>query len=77
MAGRQPRVTGDEVISALKRAGWYVLYQEGSHARLAHPDRGVRVTVLRHAGKILHPKLLKSIVTQAGLTIEDFAELLR
>jgi len=76
MAGRQPRITGDEAIAALRRASWYVLYQEGSHARLAHPDRALRVTVPRHAGKILSPKLLKSIVAQAGLTIDEFAELL-
>jgi hypothetical protein len=30
-----------------------------------------------HAGKILHPKVLKSILTDAGLTVEEFARLLK
>jgi predicted RNA binding protein YcfA (HicA-like mRNA interferase family) len=77
VAGRQPRITGDEAIAALRRAGWYVLYQEGSHARLAHPDRAIRVTVPRHAGKILSPKLFKSIAGQAGMSVDEFAELLQ
>jgi predicted RNA binding protein YcfA (HicA-like mRNA interferase family) len=34
------------------------------------------VTVARHAGTILKPKTLKSILTQAGLTVEEFKEFL-
>ncbi len=37
---------------------------------------GKRVTVPYHAAKILHPKLLKSILRDADLTPEKLAELL-
>ena len=37
---------------------------------------GKRVTVPYHAAKILHPKLLKSILRDADLTPENLAELL-
>ena len=37
---------------------------------------GKRATVPFHAAKILHPKILKSILRDAGLTAEDLARLL-
>jgi len=36
-----------------------------------------RVTVPSHAGRILHPKVLKSILRDADLTTEKFKELLK
>jgi len=36
-----------------------------------------RVTVPCHAGRILHPKVLKSILRDADLTTEKFKELLK
>jgi hypothetical protein len=30
-----------------------------------------------HGGKILHPKVLKSILADADLTVEEFARLLK
>jgi predicted RNA binding protein YcfA (HicA-like mRNA interferase family) len=35
---------------------------------------GMRATVPFHASKILHPKVLKSILRDAGLTPEDLKE---
>ncbi|RLF47468.1 MAG: hypothetical protein DRN20_05895 [Thermoplasmata archaeon] len=40
-------------------------------------DKGVCITVPYHAGKILHPKLLKSILKDADLTVEDFKRILK
>jgi predicted RNA binding protein YcfA (HicA-like mRNA interferase family) len=37
---------------------------------------GKRVTVPFHATKVLHPKVLKSILRDADLTIENLQELL-
>jgi predicted RNA binding protein YcfA (HicA-like mRNA interferase family) len=67
-----PRVTGREVVQALGRLGWVVVVQKGSHAQLKHPMRGGRVTVPLHAGETIGPGLLRSILSQAGLTTEDF-----
>jgi predicted RNA binding protein YcfA (HicA-like mRNA interferase family) len=53
-----------------------VVVQRGSHAQLKHPDRGGRVTVPLHAGETIGPKLLVSILHQAGLTIEEFLAVL-
>ncbi len=70
-----PRVAAAQAVGVLKRAGWQELRQRGSHVHLGHPDRPGRMTVAPHGG-IIHPKTLKSIPTQAGLTVEGVAELM-
>jgi predicted RNA binding protein YcfA (HicA-like mRNA interferase family) len=73
---RAPRVTGRDLVRALGRCGWVVVVQQGSHAQLKHPDRGGRVTVPLHAGETIGPKLLRSILHQAGLTMDEFLSVL-
>jgi predicted RNA binding protein YcfA (HicA-like mRNA interferase family) len=68
---RAPRVTGRDIVRALTRLGWLVVVQQGSHAQLKHPKRGGRVTVPLHAGETIGPALLRSILNQAGLTVEE------
>ncbi|AFM41938.1 putative periplasmic or secreted lipoprotein [Desulfosporosinus acidiphilus SJ4] len=76
MTPRQPRVSGKDVVAALRRAGFKELYIEGSHHYLERPDNKALVTVPVHSNKILKPKTLKSVLNQAGLTIEQLMELL-
>jgi len=72
-----PRITGAEIIRALRRAGWYIHYQHGSHVYLKHSDYPhMRITVPVHAGEIIKPKTLQSILKQAGLSVNEFQELL-
>jgi len=71
-----PRVTGRDVVRALGRLGWVVVAQRGSHAQLRHPTRGGRVTVPLHAGETLGPRLVASILAQAGLTADELREVL-
>ncbi|HAF70300.1 MAG: hypothetical protein XD60_1509 [Acetothermia bacterium 64_32] len=72
---RLPRVTADEVIKALQRAGFFFARQSGSH-KIYKNKEGKRVTVPYHAGRTLHPKVLQSILRDADLTVEIFKELL-
>ena len=67
-----PRVTGREVVRVLGGLGWIVVAQKGSHVQLKHPRRGGRVTVPIHAGETIGPGLLKSILSQAGVSSEEF-----
>lgn len=77
MSARLPRVTGIDVVAALRRAGFMVEYVKGSHYHLVHPHSAHRqVIVPVHAGKVLKPKTLKSILKSAGLTVEEFIALL-
>lgn len=73
---RLPRITGDEALRALRRAGWHEARRRGSHAILHHESRPGRVVVPLHAGRILKPKTLLSILDQAGISIEQLGGLL-
>ena len=76
MSPRLPAVKPNEVIRALKRAGFVVHHTSGSHYILKHPERPeLRVTVAYH-GKDLKRKTLASIIEQAGYSPEEFIRLL-
>ena len=51
---KMPRLTGQEVIAALKKAGFEVLRTKGSHHILGHTD-GRRTVVRVHRGEIIGP----------------------
>ncbi|HEX8148534.1 MAG TPA: type II toxin-antitoxin system HicA family toxin [Pyrinomonadaceae bacterium] len=57
-----------DVLKLLKDDGWFLVTTEGSHRQLKHPIKSGRVTVSGHQRDDIHPKTLKSILTQAGLT---------
>lgn len=70
-----PQVSGREVVKALEKIGYAVDRQRGSHIVLrqaASPYR--RITVPDH--KEVAKGTLRAIIRQAGLTIEQFKDLL-
>ncbi len=67
---RLPRIKGKELIRALERAGFAVVRTRGSHFLLKHED-GRTTTVPVHAGEIVGPGLLRSILSDAELTVEE------
>ncbi len=76
MSDRLPRVTAAEIINALEKDGFYLARSSGSH-RIYKNSAGKRVTVPFHAGKILHPKILKNILNDAGWSVEELKELMK
>ena len=76
MSRRLPSLTPRQVIRALQRAGFVVHHTTGSHYFLKHPQNPrIRVTVAYHARELKRPAL-KSIIKQAGFTVEAFLDLL-
>jgi len=71
--GELPRVTAKQIISVLERLGFVCVRQSGSH-KIYKNARNKRVTMPYHAGQILHPKILKSILKDIDLTVEGFKE---
>jgi predicted RNA binding protein YcfA (HicA-like mRNA interferase family) len=70
-----PRVSGREVVAALSKVGFRVDRQKGSHIVLrqdAAPYR--RITVPDH--REIAKGTLRAIIRQAGLTVEEFQDLL-
>jgi predicted RNA binding protein YcfA (HicA-like mRNA interferase family) len=39
--------------------------------------KGKRVTIAYHSGKILHPKVVKSILVDAGISVDEFKKMLK
>jgi predicted RNA binding protein YcfA (HicA-like mRNA interferase family) len=75
--GSLPVASGKRVIQALHRSGFVTDRVVGSHHILFHPDDMSRaVTVPVHGNRDLKPGTLRSIIRQAGFTIEDFIRLL-
>jgi predicted RNA binding protein YcfA (HicA-like mRNA interferase family) len=73
---RAPRVTAGEVLRALARDGWVVDRQIGSHRILTHPAKSGRPNVVYHPGQIIPQETLRSILKDAGLTLDEFRSLL-
>jgi len=63
------------VIRALQRAGFVLDHSTGSHRLFRHPARPGIVTVPFHR-KDLKRGTLKSIIEQAGFSVEEFMQLL-
>jgi predicted RNA binding protein YcfA (HicA-like mRNA interferase family) len=70
-----PRLTAREIVAVLEKSGFSLARQSGSHMIYRNVS-GKRVTVPFHASKILHPKVLKSILRDADLSVEKLLELL-
>ena len=70
-----PRVTAREIITVLEKKGFQLARQSGSH-KIYKNAVGDRVTVPFHAQKVLHPKLLKSILRDAEIGPDEFEGLL-
>jgi len=68
-------LSGREVRVALERAGFVFRRQTGSHMILRRDQPHTRVVV--HDHKHLRTGTLRRIVADAGLTIEQFVELLK
>jgi len=63
------------VIRVLQRSGFVLDHSTGSHRFFRHPARPGIVTVPFHR-KDLKRGTLKSIIEQAGLSVEEFMQLL-
>jgi predicted RNA binding protein YcfA (HicA-like mRNA interferase family) len=69
-----PRVSGRECVKALEKADFYLKRQEGSHIILRRDDPFAQVVVPDH--KELDRGTLRAIIRQAGLSVDEFVELL-
>jgi predicted RNA binding protein YcfA (HicA-like mRNA interferase family) len=71
-----PVVTPRKLIRALEQAGFYVHHVKGGHYYLKHPNNPTaRVSVSYHPGDVKRGTL-RSILKQAGMTVEELVALL-
>jgi len=71
-----PVISGKEALKALERAGFVVVRQRGSHVRIKKvtSESVIKITIPIH--ETLDRGTLKGILRNAGLTIEEFVDLL-
>lgn len=70
MTPRLPSITARRLISILERRGFVQVRQSGSHAIFRHRD-GRRTTVPIHKSRDLGRGLVRQIMRDAELTVED------
>ena len=76
MSPKLPVLSADELVKALEKFGYVVVRQKGSHIRLRHSSDPQRqpLTIPRH--KMLKRGLLRRIVGDARMTVEQLTDAL-
>jgi predicted RNA binding protein YcfA (HicA-like mRNA interferase family) len=71
-----PSLNYEEIVSALRRDGWVVVRQRGSHIRLQKhtPTETLKITIPAH--RPVKRSTLSHILKHARLSLEDFDALL-
>ena len=72
---RLPRISGARAAAGLRKLGFEDHHQRGGHLVLKHAD-GRRAVVPVHGSKTLRPGTLRNILREAGVTIEQFRQVL-
>ncbi|NOZ69076.1 MAG: type II toxin-antitoxin system HicA family toxin [Deferribacteres bacterium] len=65
--------SGRQLVRALRRSGFVIDHQRGSHIFLHNLDKNISVIVPNH--KEIKKGTLNNIIKKAGLTIEDLQKL--
>ena len=68
-----PILKSRQIITALEKAGFRKVRQKGSHIQFKRGN--LLVTVPNHPGD-LNPQVLRSIIRQAQMSLEEFINLL-
>ncbi len=63
-------ISGREAVGRFVRAGWSVARRRGSHVMLTKPEFPWTLSVPDHSQ--LGRGLLRKLIKQAGLTVEEF-----
>ncbi len=65
--GRMAQIMGERMVRALRRLGWELDRQSGSHAVLTRPGANP-ITVPIHRGKSLKEGTARGILKRAGIS---------
>ncbi len=72
MSPRLPALSARRIIAILEHKGFLQVRQSGSHVIMRHPD-GRRTTVPMHRGHDVGRGLLRQIMRDADLTLDDLS----
>jgi len=72
--GKLANISGQAAAKAFAKAGWVSLGQVGSHLVMVKADVRVNLSIPQH--RELAVGTLRALIRHAGLTVEEFLELL-
>lgn len=72
--GTLPVLKAKEIAAILDRLGFNEIRQKGAHKQFRHPD-GRGTTVPFHQGRDISPILLKQIIKDIGITVDEFMQI--
>jgi len=61
MSPKQTPKTCKQLVALAEKVGFALSRQKGSHLIFYH-KKGVRLTIPNHGNKVLHPKIIKSVL---------------
>jgi predicted RNA binding protein YcfA (HicA-like mRNA interferase family) len=70
-----PAVNGRQAIRAFEKLGFSVARIEGSHHIMKKPDHEFLLTIPVHGNRTLASGTLRSLIRAAGITVEEFVDL--
>ena len=73
---KPPTISARECIKAFGKIGFKVDRKSGSHTILRN-DRGQILSIPDHKGKPVSKGVLRDSIKDAGITVEEFIELLK
>lgn len=71
---RLGNISGKEAVKAFQKIGWRQLGQVGSHLVMVKPSSRVNLSIPQH--KELSTGTLRALIRYAGISVEQFLELL-
>ena len=71
-----PIIKTRELIRAVGKIGFIKFHQVGSHAQFKNSD-GKRITIPIHQGRDMDKKILRGIIDDTELSVEEFLVLLK
>lgn len=75
MNSKLPRIDAKHLIKVVEKLGFELVRQSGSHMIYKNAE-GQRLTIPYHTGKVLHPKMVKSVLKDMNIDVEKFKKLL-
>ncbi len=72
--GKLSNISGKDAVKIFEKAGWEIIGQVGSHVVMTKPRVRVNLSIPQH--KELSVGTLRALIRNAGLSVDEFLELL-
>lgn len=70
------RITARQAEKVIGKLGFELRRQSGSHKIFFNKNIGKRITLPYHGSKVIHPKIMKDIIRDSGVSLEEFIDLM-